>query len=478
MKTMKKFLSMATLALVGATFTGCSSDDDSIIDTTQQPEVIKSNVVTMTTTVGLDGGVATRALTSTGVKTFAADDKIAVVYETSAGTTKVESAPITAGDISADGKSAKFTVTLTDAKASGTVKYIYPAAMAGATDVDYTKLNSQDGTLDNLAANLDLAVFSGNLTAEATLPASALLENKLSILAITLKNSDGSSDITGSITRMTLSDGTYNYIVSRSAAAGPIYVAIRPTSSAAIDITATNGNDPYTKSLTGKTYAANNGYSVSWKMSSEASEAVDLGLASGTKWSKMNVLATYEGHYGQFFAWGETTGYGSNTADGHNFDWPYYSLCGGSNTTLTKYNNNASYGKDGYTDTKTTLEAVDDAATVNWGSNWRMPTKTELDELVATKSNANYTWTWTTVDGHNGYKITYNTTSANIFLPMSGYRDGTSLGLQGTHGIYWSSSLNEGNPIQGRNLLSYSDRAYTDLNRRILGLSVRAVQKN
>ena len=79
MKTMKKFLSMAALALVGATFTGCSNEDDSIIDTTQQPEVIKSNVVTMTTTVGLDGAAATRALTSTGVKTFAKDDKIAVV---------------------------------------------------------------------------------------------------------------------------------------------------------------------------------------------------------------------------------------------------------------------------------------------------------------------------------------------------------------------------------------------------------------
>lgn len=90
---MKNFLSMAALAMVGAMTTGCSGNDDSIIDTTQQPEVIKSNVVTMTTTVGLDGGAATRALTSTGVKTFAADDKIAVVYETSTGTTKVESAP-------------------------------------------------------------------------------------------------------------------------------------------------------------------------------------------------------------------------------------------------------------------------------------------------------------------------------------------------------------------------------------------------
>ena len=264
---MKKLFSMAALAMVGATFTGCSNEDDSIIDTTQQPEVIKSNVVTMTTTVGLDGAAATRALTSTGVKTFAKDDKIAVVYEKNDGTmAKVESTALTKDDISADGKSATFTVTLSDAKASGTVKYIYPAAMAGATDVNYTKLNSQDGTLDNLGKNLDLAVFNGNLTAEAKLPASASLENQLAILAVTLKDEAGTSDITSSTTKLTVSDGTNTYNVMRSAVAGPIYVAIRPTTSATIDITATSGGKGYYKTLTGKTYAKGNGYSVSWRM--------------------------------------------------------------------------------------------------------------------------------------------------------------------------------------------------------------------
>ena len=65
---------------------------------------------------------------------------------------------------------------------------------------------------------------------------------------------------------MTISDGTNTYAVSRSAAAGPIYVAIRPTSSATIDVTATDGTDEYVKSLSGKTYAANNGYNVTWNM--------------------------------------------------------------------------------------------------------------------------------------------------------------------------------------------------------------------
>ena len=269
-KTMR-FLSIAALALVGAVMTGCSSEDN-FIGQAQQQVADKGNVVTVTATVGLGEQAGTRKLTidgSKGVKTFAADDKIAVVYETSTGTTKVESDPITAGDISADGKTAKITITMTDPKAGGTLKYIYPAAMAGETDVDYTKLNTQDGTLDNLGKKFDLAVYDGNLTSEAKLPASATLENKLAILALTLKNS-GSSDITSSITSLSIGDGTNTYSVTRSAAAGPIYVAIQPTSTATIGVNATAGTTHYYKELTSKTYAKDNGYSVTWKMAQGA----------------------------------------------------------------------------------------------------------------------------------------------------------------------------------------------------------------
>ena len=268
-KTMR-FLSIAALALVGAVMTGCSSEDNFTAQP-QQQVADKGNVVTVTATVGLDEQAGTRALTDAGVKTFAVGDKIAVVYQNTSGTmVKAETAALTATDITSGGKSAKITVTMTDPKASGTVKYIYPAAMAGATDVDYTKLNSQDGSLDNLGKKFDLAVYDGNLTSEAKLPASATLENKLSILAVTLKNS-GSSDITSTITGMTLGDGTNIYTVSRSAAAGPIYVAIQPTTSASISITATDGSKNYAKSLTGKDYAANNGYSVSWTVKQQYS---------------------------------------------------------------------------------------------------------------------------------------------------------------------------------------------------------------
>ncbi len=275
MKKTMRFLSMAALAMVGLMMTGCSSEDD--FADNQQPEN-KSNVVTLTTTVGFDEGVANRALTSDGVKTFAAGDQIAVIYKnTSDQTVTATSTALTDGDITNEGKNATFTVTLTDPKAGEAVRYIYPAAMLASSvettaDVDadanvrYDALNAQDGTLSTLASTLDLAIFDGSLTSGAALPASATMTNRLAILACTLKNADGSNEITNTITDMTIGDGTNTYTVSRSAAAGPIYVAIRPMTSANIKIYASDGLKYYNKNLTGKTYAAGNGYSVSWKM--------------------------------------------------------------------------------------------------------------------------------------------------------------------------------------------------------------------
>ena len=256
MKT-KKFLSMAALALVGAMMTGCSSDDNY-----QQPEN-KNNLVTLTTTVGFDDAAGTtRALSSTGVKTFAAGETMAVIYYNGTSTVKAVSHALEAGDITNAGKNATFTFDLETPQKSGSVLYIYPAAMADDTGVDVTKLNTQEGTFDALQSKYDLCTNFGDWDGD-NLP-SLTLNNLLAILAINLKN--GSTDITNTITGMTISDGTNTYTVSRSAAAGPIYVAILPTSGATINVTATDGTKNYTKTLTGKTYEAGNGYNVTWNM--------------------------------------------------------------------------------------------------------------------------------------------------------------------------------------------------------------------
>ena len=275
MKKTMRFLSMTALALVGAMMTGCSSDDN-FIDEPQQPEN-KSKVVTLTTTVSLDGGATTRTLSETGVKTFADGDKMAVIYKNNSDETVKAEGTLTSG---AGTNAATFTFTLTDPKKTEDVTYIYPAAMAGATDVDYSKLNNQNGTLTTLGSNYDLCTKSGAWVGD-NLP-TLTLENQLAILAITAKDDATSGEITGSITKLTVSDGTNTYTVNRSAAAGPIYVAIRPTSSATINVDALSGTKSYSKTLNSKTYSANNGYSVSWRMTKYLPE-VDLStLGSGT----------------------------------------------------------------------------------------------------------------------------------------------------------------------------------------------------
>jgi hypothetical protein len=284
MKTMKYFLSMAALALVGAMTVSCSSDDN-IIEQPQQPET-KNNVVTLTTTVSLDGGDATRALSSTGVKTFAVGETMAIYYWKNKGNDheKAVSAPLTEGDITNGGKSATFTFTLDNPYKDMSVSYVYPAAMANADFTpNYDALyNNQDGTLATLASNFDFCTGSRAWNGE-NLP-SLTLENQLAILAINLKNSTGASDITSSITGLTLSDGTNTYNVTREAVVGPIYVAIRPTTSATITVTATDGTKNYPKTLTGKTYAAGSGYPVSWKMPKVVDYSSEINVPAGDHW--------------------------------------------------------------------------------------------------------------------------------------------------------------------------------------------------
>ncbi|MBR5982860.1 MAG: InlB B-repeat-containing protein [Bacteroidales bacterium] len=164
---------------------------------------------------------------------------------------------------------------------------------------------------------------------------------------------------------------------------------------------------------------------------------VDLGLPSGTLWATCNVGANSPEEYGDYFAWGEITTKST-------YSWSTYQYCNGNNSTFTKYCNNSSYGNNGFTDNLTTLEANDDAATANWGSNWRMPTNDEFNEL---KNNC--TVIWTTQNGVYGRRYT-GTNGNSIFLPAAGYRDENSLNYSSSFGYYWSSSLNSDNPKGGK----------------------------
>lgn len=163
-------------------------------------------------------------------------------------------------------------------------------------------------------------------------------------------------------------------------------------------------------------------------------QAVDLGLPSGIKWASCNIGAEKPEDYGNYYAWGEVL-------PKEDYSWATYKYANGAYNKLTKYCNDASYGDNGFTDNKTTLEPEDDAARVNWGGSWRMPTAAEWDEL-----RDNCTWTWTTQNGINGYQVTSKTNSNSIFLPAAGYRSVTGLNDVGRYGLYWSSSLREYDP--------------------------------
>lgn len=192
---------------------------------------------------------------------------------------------------------------------------------------------------------------------------------------------------------------------------------------------------------------------------------VDLALPSGTLWATTNIGAANPWDYGYYFAWGETT-------TKSKYDWSTYKYANGDYKKLTKYCNKSDYGNNGYTDSRTTLERSDDAATANWGSDWCMPTLAQFQEL-----KDKCTCTWTTKNGKKGYEIK-GKNGNSIFLPAANYRDGTSLSSDGSYGYYWSSSLSSDSPCVGC-YLSFSsgfvgpgDHWYDRDN----GLSVRPVR--
>ena len=120
-------------------------------------------------------------------------------------------------------------------------------------------------------------------------------------------------------------------------------------------------------------------------------EYVDLGLS--VKWATCNVGATKPEEYGDYFAWGEVE-------PKNNYSLSTYKYCNGTNNSMTKYSAKNDVNRGEFYDNKIVLGPEDDAATVNWGGEWRMPTKEEQDEL-----RNKCTWEWTILNGVQGYAL-------------------------------------------------------------------------
>lgn len=184
-------------------------------------------------------------------------------------------------------------------------------------------------------------------------------------------------------------------------------------------------------------------------------------------WSNKNIGATTPEEYGLYFAWGETEGYEKIT-DTKKFKWGDYKLCGGSSSTLTKYNNKSSYGT---VDNLTVLEQVDDAA-YQVDNSCRMPTKADLNEL-----KANTTSSWETLNDVNGIRFTSKVNGNSIFVPAAGgCLDGTVYSPKSCCYL-WSSSLGSSNSKNACCLLADSRTTeVNELNSRYFGFSVRPVK--
>lgn len=161
-------------------------------------------------------------------------------------------------------------------------------------------------------------------------------------------------------------------------------------------------------------------------------EAVDLGLS--VKWASYNVGANYPYECGDLFAWGETSSKTSYTND-----------------------NCLTYG-DSFSDISG--DEAFDAATANWGGGWRMPTISEIRELVS-----DCVWTWTCLNDVEGY-IVEGSTGNSIFLPSTTESSGS---------FYWSSTPYDDNKT-AQLLYFYSAYVLTDMRcDRGMGCCVRAV---
>jgi len=501
MKTFRLF-SMAAVALLMA---ACSNSDDFDV---QKPAETAGVFHFEATIAAPNADASTRTVytedgTTINVK-WEVGDKIALVHNGVVDEAEVKTVDDVTGKATIE---ADITGNPSD---NDDVTLAYPAnAVVSATPYDTFPFtpnpdifdnvkNDQDGTLTYIQNNLDLRMGSGKLAvsgSDVSLKGSVSVPSLICIWKLTLQD-NASTPL--SATKLTFKNNDDTQAGATSTAKSVYYLCVVPSfipdASGTFSFEATVGSDTYTYSKSGVSLAAGKYYQSTVKMADMGNapagcELVDLGLPSGTKWANMNLGATSVTDYGDFFAWGETEPYYSSqspsvtwkTGKTAGYDWASYQWTTDGGSSFTKYTGS---------DNKTTLEAADDAATANWGGDWRMPTKAELEELFKTSPDYTesdkidgYSWEWQynyQGSGHAGYLITVTKECAqkgnSIFLPAAGYRDGTSLKVQGSYGWYWSSTLDEGYPDWALDLSICSSYAAEKTSYRHSGSSVRPVQ--
>lgn len=111
-----------------------------------------------------------------------------------------------------------------------------------------------------------------------------------------------------------------------------------------------------------------------------------------------------------------------------------------------------------------------DPAYVFWGGGWRMPTASEVNELVERCE-----WRWTVHNGVEGYVVKGRTGS--IFLPTTGQRSGTEVAYAKTRGYYWSGEVSEADVDYACALFFYRGGHMLKEYRRFYGFAIRPVKE-
>ena len=197
----------------------------------------------------------------------------------------------------------------------------------------------------------------------------------------------------------------------------------------------------------------------------------------GPYWAGKNIGAQSPWEYGYYFWWGDTIGYKLENnkwvaSDGSSSNFSF-----GPSNTPTYDKSIATLKSEGWITAEEVLAPEHDAAHVQWGGAWRMPTKQELTDLISKCA-----WTWTTQNGVQGYVVKGNGTYAfkSIFLPCAGTGNDTSLYNSG--GDYWPSvplSVNSGGYYNSSSTwcLDFGSSGYGMRGcGRYLGFTVRPVQ--
>lgn len=226
-------------------------------------------------------------------------------------------------------------------------------------------------------------------------------------------------------------------------------------------------SEEYEAELSGS-WQAGKTYTYSVTKEPEEILFIDLGLPSGTKWARGNIVPDGNGgykigeptDYGAYFSWGNIEPHfssnGSSFDDGYSFDQTTYNSTPGAALTADIASNDAAH----------------DAALACLGGSARMPMKEEFQELYDNTDRERVT-----IDGVNGWKFMKKSDhSVFVFFPSVGHGYNASLLNTGSHGFYWFSSCYDSNSAFYL-IFSSSSISYTAGIERRRGFSVRAVQR-